>query len=171
MKPILLVSLVCAVGLVWGTSVAAKDKPGKDPGKKANATQGAQEETQAPKGHGKPDGRNQAGKSAQELSPEERSTIQAYVRGFDTPKKLPPGLAKKAARGRGLPPGWQKKLVPGEIMPAPVLEQCHPLPPELVVKLPPSPAGTMTVAIGGKVARVVQATREILDIFDVHIGL
>ena len=26
------------------------------------------------------------------------------------PIKLPPGLQKKLARGKGLPPGWQKKL-------------------------------------------------------------
>jgi hypothetical protein len=37
-----------------------------------------------------------------------------------------------------------------------------------VVKLPPPPAGTITVAISGKVVRLAKATREILDVFDLR---
>ena len=57
----------------------------------------------------------------------------------------------------------------GQIMPVEVYERTHPLPPELVVKLPPPPSGTITVTVGGKVVRLLQATREILDVFDVHV--
>jgi hypothetical protein len=41
----------------------------------------------------------------------------------------------------------------------------------LVVKLPAprEPLLTVTVAVGGKVVRLVKATREILDVFDVHV--
>ena len=104
----------------------------------------------------------------------ERDIIRAYVRTcVEAPKGkkskgLPPGLAKKVARGGELPPGWQKKCVRGEIMPIEVHRHCLPLPPEIVVKLPPPPAGTILVAIDGKVVRLAKATREIHDVFDVH---
>jgi hypothetical protein len=82
-------------------------------------------------------------------------------------KPLPPGLAKKVARGEGLPPGWQKKIVKGEVMHAEVYRQCHPLPDEVIVRLPPPPAGTILVTIDGRVIRLAKATLEILDVFDV----
>ena len=84
-------------------------------------------------------------------------------------KSLPPGLAKKVERGESLPPGWQRKLSKGEIMSAEVYRQCHPLPDDVVVRLPPPPAGTILVTIDGKVVRLARATLEILDVFDVHI--
>ena len=107
------------------------------------------------------------------IGPPERDVIRAYVRScVETPKKgkkgLPPGLAKKEAAGGNLPPGWQKKCVRGEILPVEVHRHCHPLPQEIVVKLPPPPAGTILVAIDGKVVRLAKASREILDVFEVH---
>ena len=108
------------------------------------------------------------------LSGDERKIIQTYAHECQTPpargkkaKGLPPGLAKKVARGGDLPPGWQKRCVKGEIMPEPVFRQCHPLPQEVVVKLPPPPPDTIVVAISGKVVRLAKATRESLDVFDV----
>lgn len=108
------------------------------------------------------------------FSSDERKVIQDYAHECQTPvakgrkaKGLPPGLAKKVARGKELPPGWQKKCVKGEIMPEPVFQQCHPLPQEVVVKLPPPPPDTVVVAVSGKVVRLAKATREILDVFDV----
>ncbi len=53
-------------------------------------------------------------------------------------------------------------------MPVEVYERSHPLPPEIVVKLPPPPPGTILIAVEGKVARLVQATHEILDVFDIR---
>ncbi len=110
------------------------------------------------------------------IGAEERRIIQSHVDECVTParhgrkaKGLPPGLAKKAARGGDLPPGWQKKCVRGEVMPEEVYRQCHPLPPEIVVKLPAPPPGTILVTIDGKVARLARATREILDVFDVRL--
>jgi hypothetical protein len=113
-----------------------------------------------------------------QFSSQERSVIQDYVQSYDgqakgkgKPRSLPPGLAKKAARGESLPPGWQAKCVVGETMPAEVYDHCRPLPPDLTVKLPPAPEPTITVAIGGKVVRLLEATRQILDVFDVHVRL
>ncbi|HEY6229244.1 MAG TPA: hypothetical protein VI282_19155 [Verrucomicrobiae bacterium] len=104
----------------------------------------------------------------------EKEQIREYVRNCEIPHKgkknkgLPPGLAKKVARGGDLPPGWQKKCVRGEILPEPIFKASHPLPHELIVKLPPAPAGTIMVAIDGKIVRLAKATREILDVFDVR---
>ena len=108
----------------------------------------------------------------------ERQVIQGYVaghvieekhpRGGKKPKGLPPGLQKKLERGGSLPPGWENKFRKGEIVPVEVYEQCHPLPNEVMVKLPPQPPGTVIVTIGGKVGRILAATREILDVFEVE---
>jgi hypothetical protein len=104
----------------------------------------------------------------------EKQVIQEYVKTFDTPEKpgkkskpLPPGLQKKLARGGSLPPGWQKKIAKSEIMPVEVFKECHPLPPEVVVKLPAPPVGVITVTIEGKIVRLLEATHEILDVFEV----
>lgn len=106
----------------------------------------------------------------------EKEVIQNFVKGFEEPtgkkgkksKSLPPGLQKKLARGGSLPPGWEKKLTKSEVMPVEVYKECHPLPPEVVVKLPPLPKGVITVTIGGKVVRLLEATHEILDVFEVR---
>jgi hypothetical protein len=107
------------------------------------------------------------------FSTKERDIIHGYAKTCTVaekgkkPKGLPPGLAKKVARGGELPPGWQKKCVRGEIMPAVVFKHCVPLPHELVVKLPPPPVGTILVTIDGKIVRLAKASMEILDVFDV----
>ena len=108
------------------------------------------------------------------IAPSERHVIRAHVhdcigasKGIK-PNGLPPGLAKKIAGGRELPPGWQKKCVRGEVLPLEVHKHCQPLPHEIIVKLPPPPPGTVLLAIDGKVVRLAHATREILDVFDVH---
>jgi len=109
-----------------------------------------------------------------DISPSEREIIRTYVHACTAAKGrgkkakgLPPGLAKKVARGGELPPGWQKKCVRGEIMPREVYWQCHRLPREVAVKLPPRPHGTILVTIDGKVVRLARATLEILDVFEV----
>lgn len=83
-------------------------------------------------------------------------------------KKLPPGLQKKLARGGELPPGWQKKVARGEVLDAQIYAVAHPLPPDLVRMLPPPPSGVATIIIEGKIVRLIEATRTILDVFDIH---
>lgn len=81
-------------------------------------------------------------------------------------KALPPGLAKKAARGGELPPGWKKKLARGEVLPQEVYAAGKPVPPELKKRLPPEKKGEITVQVEDKIVRVVEKTRKITDVLD-----
>jgi hypothetical protein len=107
------------------------------------------------------------------ITPFEREVIRAYVRNcIETSKErkpngVPPGLAKKLSDD-GLPPGWKKGCVRGEVLPADVHKRCHPLPEELISKLPTPPSGTVLLAVNAKVIRVAYPTYEILDTFDVQ---
>ena len=109
------------------------------------------------------------------VRPDEMTVIRDYYRAHPAPapepppvkkKKLPPGLRKKMARGGQLPPGWQKKVARGEVMDPVVYEHSRPLPPDLVRTLPPPPPGTVIITIEGKAVRLLEATRTILDVFD-----
>lgn len=178
MKRICLTLLICAGAVVFSAPLVAGEK-GKGKSPKA-----VSQESNQPKTSGKsavPTERSEDAKSKEpwvnvkvEISTNEREIIRGYVHSYDRrkgrgpkAKSLPPGLAKQVARGRELPPGWQKKCVRGEIMPLEVFEHCHPLPHDVLVKLPSPPHGTILVAIGGKVVRLAKATREILDVFEV----
>ena len=82
-------------------------------------------------------------------------------------KALPKGQQKKMERTGEVSAGWQKKIARGETMPADVVQQCRTsLPPELVRRLPPAPPGTILIGVEGKAVRLLEATREILDVFD-----
>ncbi len=160
MKNVHLILLVCVSLIGAAVTATAKDKHGKGDGRHAD-------EVSSTKG-------DAAVQVKFAFSDEERRVVRNYVQGYAETdgkrgKQLPPGLAKKVARGGKLPPGWQRKCVVGEIMPPEVYDQCHPLPPEVVVKMPPSPEPTLTVTIGGKAVRLLKATREILDVFDVNL--
>jgi hypothetical protein len=103
------------------------------------------------------------------FSTTEAQAIRTYYRndeGGKHAKPLPPGLQKKVARGGQLPPGWQKKLARGEVMSPEVYGSAKPAPAVLIQQLPPQPQGTIIVHLEGKIVRLVQATREIIDILD-----
>ena len=163
------------LALAAGAPALAKDKPGS--GRSAGEEKGAVKLV---------DKATPTSSAAKEpwigvrvvISPSEREVIRNYVTERTTPAKpgkkakgLPPGLAKKLERGGQLPPGWEKKCVVGQIMPPEVYRECEPLPRAVISRLPPPPPGTILVAIDGKVARLIKATHEILDIFDVPLPL
>lgn len=87
-------------------------------------------------------------------------------KGHGKQKALPPGLAKKVARGGELPPGWKKKLARGEVLPQEVYDAGKPVAPELKKQLPPEKAGEVTVQVEDKIVRVVEKTRKITDVID-----
>jgi 23S rRNA C2498 (ribose-2'-O)-methylase RlmM len=74
-------------------------------------------------------------------------------------KQLPQGLQMKVDRGGSLPPGWQKKLVKGEVLEESVYNHS-------VLVIPLDSKGLLTVRVEGKLIRLVEATREIIEIVD-----
>ena len=82
----------------------------------------------APQGKGKGKGNSNGNKGNSGVSvsvyaiPEPDIII---VRDYYHGKSLPPGLAKKLARGGSLPPGWQKKIQP---VPVVIERRLAPLP-------------------------------------------
>ena len=81
-------------------------------------------------------------------------------------RDLPPGLQKKVARGKRLPPGWQRKLAAGRTFPANIYDHSYRLPDHIWQNLPPQPEGTMLVVVEGKVVRLIEATKTIIDVFN-----
>jgi len=111
------------------------------------------------------------------ITPKEKNIIKQYFEGLITKgekkskiknKSLPPGLAKKLERGGTLPPGWQKKVARGEVMDYEVYSQSLPLPEEILKKLPSGPDGTVLRKVGKKIVRLIEATRTIVDQFDLQ---
>lgn len=74
-------------------------------------------------------------------------------------KRLPPGLRKKADRGQALPPGWQKKVARGHVLDVRVYRKGR-------IIIPIDKYGAVSILVDNKVIRVIQATREILDVFN-----
>lgn len=72
-------------------------------------------------------------------------------------KSLPPGLQKKVDSGESLPPGWQKKLYKGEILDYRIYRQGS-------IVVPVNHEGIITIKVEDKVIRLMEATREIIDI-------
>lgn len=81
-------------------------------------------------------------------------------------KRLPPGLAKKVARGKRLPPGWEKKLACGETFSPILYEHAIPVPEYIIRDLPPQPRGTILISVEGKIVRLYEATKTIIDVLD-----
>ncbi len=108
-----------------------------------------------------------------EITKEEKKIIAKYLNGASAKKKnkkkrksLPPGLAKKLARGGTLPPGWQMKVARGEVMDYEVYNNASPLPEELLRKLSTIPEGTVLLQVGNKIVKVIKASRKIIDLFE-----
>ena len=83
-------------------------------------------------------------------------------------KTLPPGLQKKVDRGGNLPPGWQRKLNPGDVISPEEYEYSDPIPQTLADSLPEQPEGTELIRADDRIFRVLESTREILDVLDIR---
>ena len=108
------------------------------------------------------------------FSEEDKEMLEAWQKGNasgkKSKKKLPPGLQKKVDRGGELPPGWKKKLEVGTVLEPQVDEVAKTLPEEILARLPDIPEGTEILEVGGEIVRVIESTREIVDILS-GIGL
>ncbi len=74
---------------------------------------------------------------------------------------LPPGLQKKVAQGKPLPPGWQRKLAVGDTMQQETYRHG-----EVIHR--DTRLGRVDIRIDGRVYRVLENTREILEIITGH---
>src|SRR5512140_1925273 len=130
MKTKSIVGLICVAGLVAGSPALARDKDKhRERGREENREDG----------NSQGERRERRGEGQRTFSDDERQTIYGYVGRYGKqegkhPRSLPPGLAKKVARGGRLPPGWEDKCVRGQTMPVEVYQECRPLPPELSVR-------------------------------------
>jgi hypothetical protein len=136
-----LVSLLVAAALVMPTSAVAGGKGNK--GKKS---------------HGAPAEQVHVEQAVSVLiTATERAIILGYLdhhwstlpAPLATAKPLPPGIAKKVARGGSLPPGIAKRYLPND----------------LLVQLPPRP-GYQWVVVGTDVLLIAAATGIIVDILE-----
>ena len=82
-----------------------------------------------------------------------------HAKKKDKQKQLPPGLAKKVESGKPLPPGWQKKLAKGKVMDRDIYDRGK-------VIVPLDPLGVVTIRIEDKVFRVMEKSREIVEILN-----
>ncbi|CAI3959150.1 hypothetical protein WE348_10610 [Alteromonas macleodii] len=74
-------------------------------------------------------------------------------------KSLSPGIEKKYERTGELPPGWEKKLAVGNRLDRDIYNHAR-------IIVPLGEDGLVTVRIENKVVRLIQATREIVEILD-----
>lgn len=81
---------------------------------------------------------------------------------------LPKGLQKKVARGGELPPGWQKKLQKGAVLEPTVVSHGTPVSERIRVTLPLGQKGSIDITLDGKVVRLDEVTRKVIDVFDVR---
>ena len=72
---------------------------------------------------------------------------------------LPPGLEKRLAQGKPLPPGWARKLEAGDVLDARIYERGE-------VVVPVGQDGVVTLEVEGEVFRLIESTREIVEILD-----
>jgi hypothetical protein len=99
-----------------------------------------------------------------EMTPLEKEIVKQHLADIRAVQSKKP--TQKAARGAKPPTGWQKKIARGEILPETVYKQAQPLPEVVIRTLPPPPAGTTLVILDDKVLRLLEATRTIVDVFE-----
>ena len=97
------------------------------------------------------------------------NSLQRKTRKVARRKRIsPPGLQKKLARGGELPPGWQKKVARGEVLDWQLYRRSVKLPQDLLRRLPALSQGTELMRLDDRIFRILNDTREILDIFTIN---
>lgn len=87
----------------------------------------------------------------------------------DGGSELPAGLQKKADNGGALPSGWQKRLKKGEVLEPEVVKQGRPVSEKVRAALPVGAKGSIDLTLDGKVIRLDEKTRKVLDVFEVKL--
>lgn len=84
---------------------------------------------------------------------------RSYSSQQQSASSLPYGLQKKLKKGKSLPPGWQKKLYVGSVLDPRIYSHG-----DIVVPL--DRHGLVTLRVEGKLIRLYQASREIVEILN-----
>lgn len=189
MKPIPFFRVLgCLITLGAIVVPTASADPGKGKGKggggaahgKGHGNQG-QGKGQAKKGgEGKPDKQDKGGKwddqgrALARFKDKDKAVVTGYFDQYrGNPHGLPPGLAKKVARGKALPPGWQKKLARGYVIEPEWWNDFVPVEDAWFPGLEPYP-DTRLYWYGDRVVRVYEPRREVVDVIvvsTIHIDL
>lgn len=96
-------------------------------------------------------------------------TIRQYITGYrsnNNTRNLPPGLAKKVARGGDLPPGWQKKVSRGNTFPGDLWPFTSPVNYNQVPRFGDPGDGIDIYSIGNRLFKLNRSDNRILDILD-----
>ena len=114
-------------------------------------------------GQGKGKGHNKEAKGSAKhtvyFTDSHRGYVTTYYRDEYRGGKCPPGLAKK--NNGCMPPGQAKKWRVGQPLPAGVV--IYDLPPALVVKLGPPPAGQKYVRVAADILLIAVGTSIVID--------
>ena len=144
--------LLAAAGLLFAGSSALAEKPswaGNDKNEKHE---------KHGKKHDRDDGRND-GAASMTFSLDARRIVNDYYGTQAKAGKCPPGLAKK--NNGCLPPGQAKKWARGAVLPAGL--NYHDLPYDLLRRLPPPPPNHRYVQIAGDVLMIAIGTSMVVD--------
>lgn len=141
---------LAVAGLLSFSASALADKPSWAGGGKAEKKHEQSEDRQ--------EARRDAG-SAGHFDDDTRRIISDYYGKRARSGKCPPGLAKK--NNGCLPPGQARKWARGHALPADV--QYNDLPRELIKRLPPPPSNHRYVQIAGDILLIAKGTSMVID--------
>ncbi len=167
MKIIKLTPLAIAVclGLIPAHSIAKPDHA-KNKGESQSSASEKGKKGKDHKEH-KEDKKDKAHKNHHKFEHQDREAILKIFRTSDGKHQLPPGLAKNLKRGKALPPGWQKKLNPGYRIEDEIWKSFSPISYDMVTNLKKRSDASLYYH-DNKVYRIMNATREILDVISVE---
>ena len=74
-----------------------------------------------------------------------------------TDSGLPPGIEKRLQQGKPLPPGWAKKMNEGDVLDERIYSRG-------TVVGPVGEDGAVTLEVEGETMRIIETTREIVEI-------
>lgn len=125
----------------------------------ALAEKGGKHNGKGPNGHEARDNEGSSVSVEFRFGDSDRRAVQEYYRTPARGKGCPPGLAKK---GNGcLPPGQAKKWARGRPLPHDLV--VYDLPPDLRYRLPPPPSGHRYVQLGADVLMIAIGTSMVVD--------
>lgn len=153
-------SLIATPAIAKKPDHAEKKGKGNSSAEKGNKGK-AEKSEKSDKGH-----KHDKGSKASKFEDDDRNAILSIFRTSDGTHQLPPGLAKNVKRGKPLPPGWQKKLNPGYRIEDEIWGAFTPISYDMVPKAKRHPNASLYYH-DNKVYRVMNATREIIDVLSV----